>query len=345
MRIRGISKLKRAARRFRNMIVPGNLILMYHSVAEVDSDPWSLSVTPQHFAEQLEVIRKYAHPARLQQLTQEFEAGKHSRRSIVITFDDGYANNLHHAKPLLERYDIPATVFVASGCVESEREFWWDELERLLLQPGALPEKLELQINSTNYQWELGEAAYYSEDDYRQDHSWGTEQQSNPTPRHSLYRSLHQLLQPLLEDERRRILDELLTWAGAEPKGRSTHRSLTKVEVSTLEQGGLLEVGSHTVTHPFLSALPVALQQDEIQQSKAQLEEIIGHPVSSFAYPYGDYTAESTAVVREAGFTCACSCIVNSVQRHTDRFQLPRVEVKDWDGEGFARRLSRWFDV
>lgn len=318
---------------------------MYHSVAEVDSDPWSLSVTPQHFAEQLEVIRKYAHPARLQQLTQELEAGKHSRRSIVITFDDGYANNLHNAKPLLERYDIPATVFVASGYVESEREFWWDELERLLLQPGPLPKKLELEINGSNYHWELGKAAYYSEDDYRQDRSWGVEQQSDPTPRHFLYRSLHQLLQPLLEDERRRMLNKLLTWAGAQPKGRLTHRSLTMVEVSTLEQGELLEVGSHTVTHPFLSALPVALQRDEIQQSKARLEEIIGHPVSSFAYPYGDYTAESIAVVQEAGFTCACSCVVNSVQPYTDQFQLPRLEVKDWDGEEFARRLSRWFDV
>lgn len=345
MRIRGMGKLRRVVRRLRNRFAPGSLILLYHRVARVDSDPWSLSVTPQHFAEHLEVLRKYARPLGLQQLNRDLEEGKRLHRRIAITFDDGYADNLHNARPLLERYNIPATVFVASGYVGYEHEFWWDELERLFLQPGRLPETLRLNINGSNYQWELGISAVYSEDAYQRHRRWSADGQSPPTSRHSLYYALWQLLCPMLASDRRQVLDRLLEWAGAAPGSRPTHRSLTEAQVLALEQGELIEVGCHTVTHPFLSTLPVNLQQQEIQQSKARLEEILGHQVRSFAYPSGNYSAVTIDVVRDAGFTCACSTIHASVRRNSDRFVLPRVEVQNWDGDEFAKRLSRWFDV
>ena len=101
------------------------------------------------------------------------------------------------------------------------------------------------------------------------------------------------------------------------------------------------------MTHPALSALPAALQRDEILKSKARLEEFLGSPVDSFAYPYGkrgDYTAETVAIVQEAGFSCACSNFAGVVERLSNPFQLPRMHVQDWDGDEFARRLSRWFD-
>ena len=68
----------------------------------------------------------------------------------MITFDDGYADVLHHAKPLLERHSVPATVFVATGAIGQRREFWWDELGGLFLQPGTLPEELELTVDEEN---------------------------------------------------------------------------------------------------------------------------------------------------------------------------------------------------
>jgi peptidoglycan/xylan/chitin deacetylase (PgdA/CDA1 family) len=345
MRIRGIGKLNTIARRVRNAIAPGGLILMYHRVADVDLDQWGLCVSPQHFAEHLEVLQKSVRVLSLRQLTHELGEGKSVHRSVALTFDDGYADNLLNAKPILEKYNTPATVFVANGYVEQVREYWWDELERLFLQPGILPNKLEINLNGQSYQWELGDAADYSTADYRKHQGWYAEHKEDPTLRHRLYRAVWRLMLPLLADRQQRILDELRTWAGIVSVPRSTHRPLTQSEVSTLDQGDLVEVGSHTVMHPFLSALPLDLQRQEIQQGKARLEEILGHPVKSFAYPYGDFAPETVALVEEAGFERACSTVSAKVEVKCDRFQLPRVEVLDWDGDAFARKLSRWFDV
>jgi peptidoglycan/xylan/chitin deacetylase (PgdA/CDA1 family) len=326
------------------------LILLYHRVAELRSDPWRLSVTPSQFAEHLEVLRRYAHPISLQQLSQGLLEGNLPDRSVVITFDDGYADNLYNAKPLLTRYAVPATVFLTTGYIGNEREFWWDELDRVLLQPGALPETLRLSVNGSTYQWKLGKAAHYSEDaawrhrhwrawDHRHWRAW----EYLFSPRQHLYRSLWELLHPLTEGERRKVLDELLVWAHAEPAPRPTHSTLAAEEVVALAERGVIEVGAHTVTHSALSTLPVASQRDEVFGSKVRLEEILGHRVTSFSYPHGSLSAETTSIIQEAGFTCACSSFAATVVQSTDRFQLPRVLVMDWDGKKFAEQVSMWF--
>ena len=146
--------------------------------------------------------------------------------------------------------------------------------------------------------------------------------------------------------ERQKVLDEVSTWAGADPKSRSPHRALTPEELVRLAEGGLIDVGAHTVTHPVLSALPATMQKSEIQGSKTFLEEILAQRVATFAYPYGsraDYTEETVAMIREAGFANACSNFPGLVWRGADRYQLPRFMVLDWDGEGFARKLDEWF--
>lgn len=334
------NKIRHTARRLKKKMFPGALILMYHRVSEADSDPWSLCVTPQHFAEHLEVLRKYSSPLHLQQLTKKLDLRQSLHRSIVITFDDGYADNLYKAKPLLEKYDIPATVFVTTGGIDQKHEFWWDEIDRLLLQPGTLPNLLELNINNKNYKWELGASADYTEADSQHNRYWNALGEETPSLRHDLYRSLYQLLRCLSPEEREEVLQQIRVWANAEPIGRSSHRSLSHEEVLTLSNGGLIEVGAHTVTHPFLSKLPIASQQYEIEESKNRLEKILGYPVTSFSYPNGDYTTETISIVQNAGFNCACSSIADRVQLKSNPFLLPRVVVEDWDGETFARWLS-----
>jgi peptidoglycan/xylan/chitin deacetylase (PgdA/CDA1 family) len=343
---RGLGRLRRVAGRLGGRSDGEALILLYHRVDTLKSDPWGLAVTPGRFAEHLEVLRQHARPMQLRELSQGLRDGRLPERSVVVTFDDGYADNLHNAKPLLERHDIPATVFVASGFVGHKGEFWWDELGRLLLRPGVLPGILRLSVDGNMHRWELGAAAHYTVEEFRRHRGWRAWKVS-PTPRHSLYISLCDLLRPISEAERQGKLNELRGWVVAAPERRPNHRPLSPREIGKLDQGGLVEVGAHTVTHPVLSALPQVSQRSEIAESKACLEKVSDYPVTSFAYPYGkprDYTAETVDIVRRAGFGCACSTFAGVVGRSSDRFQLPRVFVRNWDGDRLAQRLGTWFD-
>jgi peptidoglycan/xylan/chitin deacetylase (PgdA/CDA1 family) len=332
-------------RRLRNWLAPGGLILLYHRVAEVPTDPFKLCVTPEHFAEHLAVLSGEYQPMSLRKMRQTLESGQSPNRAIAVTFDDGYADNLWNAKPLLEAQDVPATVFVATGQLEEPREFWWDELDRLLLQPGRLPSCLDLTIEHKLHHWDLGQAADYSMADHQRDRHWNwyVQEQTDPGPRQSLYRALYQLLYPLSLDQRQLILDQLLTWAGLTVKGRPNYAALSATEVSRLGDGGLVEVGAHTINHPFLSTLSAEAQWQEIQQSKAALETLIDQPVHGFAYPHGNYSPETMELVEKAGFTHACATIEGRVGRKAHRFQMPRVVVEDCDGEAFAQFLTNWF--
>jgi peptidoglycan/xylan/chitin deacetylase (PgdA/CDA1 family) len=321
-------------------------VLSYHRVVELESDIHALCVTPRHFGEQLDVLRRYYRVLGLRRLTAALRDGRLPRRAVVLTFDDGYADNLHHAKPALERHALPATVFVTSGHVGQPREFLNDELDRLFLRPGTLPASLRLHVNGAACEWELGDWCRYDEDRYRRHRHWTSLLGEEPSPRHRLCLEVHEALRPLGHAERLRALDELAAWAGVPSEGRPTHRTLTRDELLRLAEGGLVEVGAHTVTHPQLSARPAAEQREEIRAGKADLEAVLGRPVTSFAYTYGsraDYTPETVALVREAGFDAACANFPGLVRRGADVYQLPRFAARDWDGDEFARRLQEWF--
>jgi peptidoglycan/xylan/chitin deacetylase (PgdA/CDA1 family) len=322
------------------------VILLYHRVADLPSDPWLLGVTPQHFTEHLEIVQQRAHPISLQQLSESSSGSVLPERSVAITFDDCYADYLHQAKPRLERFGIRATTFIVAGYIECQGEFWWDELDRLLLQPGTLPEILRLDIAGNQYEWHLGAVARYSDSEFEGMRRWRA-WEAPPTARHELYRSLWELMHPLTGQERHKVLSLLRTWAGADSAARPSHRLLSAGELRALADGDLIEIGAHTMTHPALDTLPPSAQWDEIQQSKMRLEDLLGRSVSSFAYPFGrrcDYLPETVSIVRDVGFARACSNFSGVVEPSTDRFQLPRVQVQDWDGEEFSRRLERWFE-
>ena len=103
-----------AVRNFRKRFCRHAVVLMYHRVTELDVDPWNLSVTPANFERHLTVIRRHAAPVHLHDLAAARSRGDMPERGVAITFDDGYANNLNRAAPLLAQYELPATVFVAA---------------------------------------------------------------------------------------------------------------------------------------------------------------------------------------------------------------------------------------
>lgn len=338
--MRGVGRLRRSLAR----ITPRAIILLYHRVAQISSDPQLLSVTPQHFSEHLAVLRSSYRPLTLRDLTRRSAPDVWWPRGVVVTFDDGYADNAQWAKPLLEKRDVPATVFVVAGQVGRPREFWWDDLARLLLTTPTPPHRLELTIRGEKRSWNLVDVS--GQPVALDVTAWHVLMDDDANPRHVAYRELAALLRLLPVEEREASLVELAEWAGVQAQGRPENRPLNEVELRALAgEGSLVEVGAHTMTHPVLSSLSPSAQQSEIADSKQRLEDIVGQQIVSFSYPFGgrdDYTAETVKFVRDAGFACSCSNFPGVVNRGSDRYQLPRFLVRDWDGDEFARRLRGW---
>lgn len=321
------------------------VILLYHRVADLETDPQLLSISPEHFAEHLEYISEHYNPISLSVLGRAIEAKKIPDKSVVITFDDGYADNYLNAKPLLEKYDIPATVFVASGYVGSNKEFWWDELERLLLLPEELPGKLELNIRGIIHKWNFKDAisGLQKKTDVNLK-NWNVTMNVNPGPEYQVYRDLHGLMKPLSHEEQQHILDELTQWVNLPREGRSTHLALSCDQLKKLEKRELIEVGAHTVNHPMLSAQSPEIQAKEIIENKKYLENILSHEVHTFSYPFGgkpDFNDNTMNIIKENGFDIACANYSGSAIKHTDPYKLPRNLIRNWDMNLFSHKIRK----
>jgi peptidoglycan/xylan/chitin deacetylase (PgdA/CDA1 family) len=324
----------------------GALILAYHRVTQLASDPQWLSVTPQHFAEHLEVLVSGCQTLKLAELTDRGRPGGLPPRAVVVTFDDGYADNLHEAKPLLDKAGVPATVFVTTGKLNEPSEFWWDGLEDLLLQTLELPPALTLTLAGAQRTWSLENGGDRQQTGAGATSGWNVAMANDPTPRHRLYRELAPLLRDLDQTGRETALDYVARWAGATRRVRPSHRTLSAEEIRRLAADGLVEIGAHTVTHSVLSRQPPQAQQHELEQSKAVLEDILARPVLSCSYPFGtraDYTDETVRLAGRAGYRRACSNFEGIAHARTPPLELPRFLVRDWDGDGFARQLEGWF--
>lgn len=129
MRIPGYKTVKRTVHWTYSRFEQRALILGYHRIVETTEDLYGICVTPVHFQEQMEVLKSLANPIRLEELIASLIKGRFPKHSVVVTFDDGYADLFHNVKPVLEYYQVPCTAFIVTGNIG--QEFWWDELERL----------------------------------------------------------------------------------------------------------------------------------------------------------------------------------------------------------------------
>ncbi|HKC23705.1 MAG TPA: polysaccharide deacetylase family protein, partial [Thermoanaerobaculia bacterium] len=169
------------------------LVLLYHRIVELRSEPWSLSVAPRRFDEQMKALRAIASPVALARIAGALGGGEIPQRAVAVTFDDGYADNHAAALPVLERHGVPATVFVTTGFVGQPLEMWWDQLERILLVPGTLPRSVRFIANGRLREWDLGDDAVYSEARAASHEAWRAGAPA-PTLRHSAYREIWDLL-------------------------------------------------------------------------------------------------------------------------------------------------------
>jgi peptidoglycan/xylan/chitin deacetylase (PgdA/CDA1 family) len=278
----------------------------------------------------MEVLHTLANPISLEELVQAIEDGRVPPKAVVITFDDGYADNLYEAKPLLEHYEIPATVFIVTDKIGSQ--FWWVELEQILFSPQRLPERLEISFDDFTFKWNSFNSA--SENPGNEGFDY----------RKHLLLTLYKKLLSMSSETRKRVIDHLRNWSGFEPDKSSPCRTLTSDELIQLVLGGLVDVGAHTVSHPILPGLTCTEQRMEVLQGKETLENILECKVKSFSYPHGLPSEETIAIVRNSGFICACASYNDVVWQGSDSFHLPRFWIQDWDGKTFERWLQRWLN-
>ncbi len=120
-------------------------VLIFHRVSYKKNDPWHLEVTPEIFEEYMKKISSHYNLIRFDDNWNEIK-----EKSVVITFDDGYFDNYYYAFPILEKYNIPFTIFVSTGNVGTDREFWWDRLARIIPEEeiGAVRQHLLKLSNS-----------------------------------------------------------------------------------------------------------------------------------------------------------------------------------------------------
>lgn len=328
MRMPGYKHARLSARWLRSRFVDRAVILGYHRIADVAWDPFGVCVSPQHFVEQVRFLHEQANPISLKRLAQGLRRKKLPKRAVVVTFDDGYLDTLVHAKSLLEQYRIPATVFVTTGYLG--REFWWDELVRLLIAAGETTAPLHITLGDRSYTWEVAEknGLPTGEMDF--------------APKRELIGPLSRLLLPLDTPAREQVLCQMRLWSGAPSAAPPAGRSMTPDELVELAASDLIEIGAHTVTHPLLAALPPAAQQAEMQRSRAYLETLLDCPVNGFSYPNGSADAATIAHTRAAGFAYACASHTDVAWRGSNRFCLPRLWAPDRPGAAFAAWLNRW---
>jgi peptidoglycan/xylan/chitin deacetylase (PgdA/CDA1 family) len=309
---------------------------MYHRVSDVERDPWRLAVSPRHFAEHLEVLRTSYLLVNASELGASMAAGTMRAGTVALTFDDGAVDNADVAAPLLEQAGVPATFFIPTGLLGSEREFWWDDLEHIILAPGELPPVL--RSSSLNTFWPV-EPTRYDPSAAARDRTWRAETQGR-TGRQRLYNEIWRALMALPHEKRAVALDELRAAAGADRPARAAHRPMDAMELASLAARAGLEVGSHAVTHTVLSSLPQEQQEWELRTSKARLEEILGRPVTSLSYPNGGHDAVTPSIARQAGYTVGFTASFGLVTRHTPVMLIPRVIPPDVGGDRFARWLD-----
>jgi len=241
---------------------------------------------------------------------------------VVVTFDDGYRDNLTNALPIAESKGVPITVFVTSGVLGDGNGLWWDRLGTLLRSRPPHVTEVDLPVGGRNVRLPLGSSGIRADLD-----------------------SVRRHLLPLRVTDIERALDAVSEqWqVGCAPPLDA--RTLTPEDLLQLAASDTVTIGAHTIDHVRLGDRPAGEQHDTIAGSKMELEQSIGRAVSHFAYPFGrrgDFDDISVSAVRSAAFDSACTTIPGTARSSTDPYRLPRRVVMDWGRLRFRVQLQRW---
>jgi peptidoglycan/xylan/chitin deacetylase (PgdA/CDA1 family) len=311
-----IATVKRILRRI--TAKPHAVILTYHSVLE-EPAPFMI----WHYLDRHQLEDQFARLARagncisMKQLLEDLRSNRLSSNSVVITFDDGFANNLKTVLPLLEKYRLPATFFISSGFMGANKLMWPEIIACVL---AASPLKA---IKFADMELAIG----------------------SPEEKTASYKKLTRRVKQVPAQHLQAELDELAAAADVTPAMLQSQslakqsRMMSWDELRQMAASPWVEIGAHTVNHYRLSELSDEQVYNEIVESKHELEAQVG-PVNYFAYPYGgkeDFLERHKHLAAKAGFTAAFSSEATCAVVGSDMYAIPRLGV---GGDGSAESIE-----
>lgn len=300
-------------------------ILIFHRV-HAEPDPlFPGEPDAARFTALMHLLAGSFHVSSLADALAALRAGRLARGTLVVTFDDGYADNLDVACPILVGAGIPATFFVASSFMRGGL-MWNDRVvEAIRRADGSCAEVGDAVFRALGIQ-----------------HGGGRDEpgQDEWVRRRLLCGQVLSAIKYWVPEERDRAVAGIEHAIGA---ARPARLMMDEDQIRTLRARGM-SIGGHTATHPILRMLDDDAARAEITRGKADLERVLGEPISTFAYPNGkpgeDYCARDVRLVREAGFSAAVTTAWGVAGTGCDEFQLPRFTPWDRSPWRFGLRLA-----
>ena len=300
-------------------------ILLYHRVEDLETDPQLLAVSRENFDKQIAYLSENYNLLTIEQFENILINKKRfPKKSVLITFDDGYADNYLNAMSILEKHKVQALFYITTNTLNTTSEYWWDAVERIILLSNT-PNQLFFELNEVKYDLT----------------------NFNGHERQAFYKiMLAELkqLKPLKRDETIAKLAQIFNM----PEARKTHRAMTFEELKKMNQSQSAIIGAHTHMHSPLSILTKQEQYDEVKLSKDILEQLLQKKITHFSYPFGtrsDFNKESLEVVAELGFDFVTANYPNLVTRNSNRYELNRVVVRNWNISDFKKQLKNFFSI
>lgn len=288
-------------------------ILVYHRVLD-SADPFLPgSVTKEEFAVQMEVLSKIFNVIPLDEAIDRINKNSLEPRSACVTFDDGYVDNVTNALPILQKYNVAATFFIATGFLK--KKIMWNDI---VIETFRHTTKESIDLSADNL---MSFNCRTIEEKKNSIKAFISQTKYLPT------RKRQDIIQAMIDKSEVDISCELM---------------MDEEQIRQLKNANMT-IGGHTVNHPILACETNEVAFSEIMEGKNQLESIVGESINLFAYPNGkpgdDYNDEHVKMVKKAGFKSAVSTVWGVVKTSSDKYQLPRFSPWDRNKNKFILRL------
>ncbi len=293
------------------------LILNYHRVLVPNDIFFSSDLDIDTFTWQIKLLKKYLKPLPLIQAIELMNNNNLPRGAVVVTFDDGYKDNLENALPILQEQLVPATFFIASSFLNGG--IMWNDV---VIESIKASKKKRIDFKFLN----MGQCSLSTKEEKLNliEKIIGKVKYKNLNERNTLIKQINQVCDAELP---RNLM-------------------MTDSELSKLAQSGM-EIGGHTALHPILNCETDQQVIDEISQGKKYLETLLDRKIVSFAYPNGklgvDYQAKHAEMVKKSGFTSALSTDWGLNNSQTNLYHLKRFTPWDKTPNRFLFRICRLF--